>query len=55
VQPGDIVLFVDGLPIYDRADLWPFQIARSGADELDVVVARDGRQVTGRGVLRPLP
>lgn len=54
VQPGDIVLFVDGLPIYDRVDLWPFQIVRSGGEELDVVVARDGRQVTGRGVLRAL-
>ena len=52
LQPDDVVIFVDGLPIYDRTDLWPFQIARGAGEALDVVVARAGTQVRSRGVLR---
>jgi uncharacterized protein YndB with AHSA1/START domain len=54
LRPGDIVLFLDGLPIYDRTDLWPAQIARRPGEPLGVEVARDGQRVAGRGHLRPV-
>ncbi len=54
VEVGDIVLFVDGEPIYERTDLWPFQTGRRPGERLGVDVARAGQRVPGVGVLRPI-
>jgi S1-C subfamily serine protease len=52
VQAGDRVLYVDGLPIFERTDLWPFQIAGRPGDRLTIEVARNGSRVRGKGELR---
>jgi C-terminal processing protease CtpA/Prc len=52
VQAGDLVLYVDSLPIFERTDLWPFQIARRPGDRLSIDVARNGSRVRGEARLR---
>ncbi len=36
VTPGDVLLYIDGSPIFQRTDLWPFQISRAPGENLDV-------------------
>ena len=48
----DLVLYVDGLPIFERTDLWPFQIAGRPGDRLTIEVGRNGSRVRGAGELR---
>jgi predicted metalloprotease with PDZ domain len=52
VQAGDLVLYVDSLPIFERTDLWPFQISRRLGDRLTIEVARNGSRVQGEAPLR---
>ena len=54
VQAGDLVLYVDGLPIFERTDLWPFQIASRPGDRLTIEVARNGSRVRGKSELRSI-
>lgn len=54
VQVGDVVLYVAGLPVFERTDLWPFQIGRRPGDRLAVEVARDGGRIGGEAPLRPI-
>jgi uncharacterized protein YndB with AHSA1/START domain len=54
VQAGDLVLYVDGLPIFERTDLWSFQIAGRPGDRLTIEVARNGSRVRGKGELRSI-
>jgi hypothetical protein len=44
--------YADDLPVFERTDLWPFQIARRPGDHLSVVLARDGACVRGDAPLR---
>jgi len=53
VRVGDVLLLVDGLPIYERTDLWSVQIARDPGERVAVEVARDGRRVAGEAPARP--
>jgi uncharacterized protein YndB with AHSA1/START domain len=54
VDVGDIVLYVGGVPIFERPDLWVFQTNRRPGDHLDIEVARDGTRVGGAGTLRAI-
>jgi uncharacterized protein YndB with AHSA1/START domain len=54
VQAGDIVLYVEDVPVFERTDLWPFQITRRPGDRLAIEVARDGTRVQGVAPLRPV-
>ena len=54
VAPGDVLLYVDGLPIFQRTDLWPFQIARKPGERLDIEYARGHEGRRGTGTLRPI-
>jgi uncharacterized protein YndB with AHSA1/START domain len=54
LRPGDLFLYVDGMPIYERTDLWDFQIGRAPGDRLEVEVVRDGTRVRGSGTLRAI-
>ena len=54
VQVGDIVLYVEGVPVYERTELWPFQTTRRPGDRLAIEVARDGTRVQGVAPLRPV-
>lgn len=54
IQAGDLVLYVDGLPVYERTDLWPFHTTRRPGDRLSVEVARDGARLRGEAPVRPL-
>ena len=54
LRAGDFVLYLDGLPIFERSDVWPFQIGRRPGDRLAVDVTRGGRRVRGEAPLRPI-
>jgi uncharacterized protein YndB with AHSA1/START domain len=54
LEVGDLVLYVDGQPIYQRTDLWPFNRTRRSGERLEVTVARGDSMVTGTGTLRPI-
>lgn len=54
VETGDVLLYVDGSPIFERPDLWIFQTARRPGDRLDVEVARGGARIRGSGTLRAI-
>ena len=49
VAVGDLLLYLDGLPIYTRTDLWPFQVARRPGDRIELEYARDGNRLRGTG------
>jgi uncharacterized protein YndB with AHSA1/START domain len=54
VHVDDVVLYVDGVPIFERPDLWVFQTHRRPGDHLDIEVARAGARVRGTGTLRAI-
>jgi uncharacterized protein YndB with AHSA1/START domain len=54
VRAGDLVLYLDRLPIFERTDIWPFQIDRRPGDRLAVDVARAGARIRGEAPLRPV-
>lgn len=54
LRPGDLLLYVAGLPVFERTDLWAFQIARRPGDNLAVEAAREGDRVHGDAPLRPI-
>jgi uncharacterized protein YndB with AHSA1/START domain len=54
VEIGDVILYVDGSPIFERPDLWVFQTGRRPGDRLDIEVARGGARVRGTGTLRAI-
>jgi uncharacterized protein YndB with AHSA1/START domain len=54
VAAGDLLLYFDGLPIYKRTDLWPFQTARRPGDRVELEYARDGERLRGTGTLRTI-
>jgi S1-C subfamily serine protease len=54
VAVGDLLLYLDGEPIYRRTDLWPFQRSRKPGEQLEVEYARDGKALRGTGTLRPV-
>jgi len=54
VMVDDVILFVDGVPIFERPDLWMFQTSRRPGDRLDAEVARAGNRIRGAGSLRAI-
>jgi uncharacterized protein YndB with AHSA1/START domain len=54
VRIGDVVLYLDGVPIFERPDLWVFQTSRRPGDRLDIEVARGAQRVEGTGALRAI-
>jgi uncharacterized protein YndB with AHSA1/START domain len=54
VAVGDLLLYLDGLPIYERTDLWPFQVARRPGERIELEFARDGERLRGTGTLRAI-
>jgi uncharacterized protein YndB with AHSA1/START domain len=54
VTVGDLLLYFDGLAIFQRTDLWPFQITRRPGEQIEVEYARDGNRLHGTGTLRAI-
>ena len=54
VAVGDLLLYFDGEPIFQRTDLWPFQRTRKPGERVEVDYARNGNRGHGSGTLRPI-
>jgi uncharacterized protein YndB with AHSA1/START domain len=54
LAPGDVVLRIEGVPIYTRGEVWVMQFVHDPGRALHIEVARDGARVSSKGVLQPL-
>ena len=51
LRPGDLLLAVDGVPIFTRPELWVTLRAHGPGDKLSLEVARDGERASLSGEL----
>jgi putative serine protease PepD len=55
LQAGDIVLRVDGVPVYAITDVWVLMRERKAGEQVTVEYVRGGERRTGQGTLTGWP
>lgn len=53
VQPGDLVIRIAGVPVFDRSDQWFVQRMFDPGDEVSIEYVRGGELLSGRAPMSP--